>query len=198
MICAPKTVCHPRVMSRSLPHLTLTTSTSSLSPTSSNLTVILFYTPKHVVSRSIQNTATIHGGVAVPRISNLPQRTWFPSHKTVDSEGSKRGVFCTTADDSRCQQQMGHNWGKWPSKWPTSTRRSGSIPKKNGNRVVFDTSGSYIENKMTKGIPWLLERDGVYAVDMMVAPWGREPEGQTAFWEAVHVVWTVTPLIHHI
>ena len=33
-ICVPKTVCHPRVMSRSLPHLTLATSTSSLSPTS--------------------------------------------------------------------------------------------------------------------------------------------------------------------
>ena len=33
-ICVPKTFCHPRVMSRSLPHLTLTTSTSSLSLTS--------------------------------------------------------------------------------------------------------------------------------------------------------------------
>ena len=33
-ICVPKTFCYPRVMSRSLPHLTLTTSTSSLSPTS--------------------------------------------------------------------------------------------------------------------------------------------------------------------
>ena len=33
--CVPKTVvCRPRVMSRSLPHLTLTTSTSSFSPTS--------------------------------------------------------------------------------------------------------------------------------------------------------------------
>ena len=33
-IRVPKTVCHPRVMSRSLLHLTLTTSTSSLPPTS--------------------------------------------------------------------------------------------------------------------------------------------------------------------
>ena len=32
--CVPKAFCHPRVMSRSLPHLTLTASTSSLSPTS--------------------------------------------------------------------------------------------------------------------------------------------------------------------
>ena len=33
-ICVSRTVCHPRVMSRCLPHLTLTSSTSSLSPTS--------------------------------------------------------------------------------------------------------------------------------------------------------------------
>ena len=33
----PKNNCHPRVMSHSLPHLTLTTSTSSLSPISSTL-----------------------------------------------------------------------------------------------------------------------------------------------------------------
>ena len=33
-ICVPQTFCHPRVMSRSLPHLTLTTTTSSLSLTS--------------------------------------------------------------------------------------------------------------------------------------------------------------------
>ena len=33
-ICVPKTFCHPRIVSRSLPHLTLTTSTNSLSPTS--------------------------------------------------------------------------------------------------------------------------------------------------------------------
>ena len=33
-ICVPNTFRHPRVMSRSLPHLTLTTSTSALSPTS--------------------------------------------------------------------------------------------------------------------------------------------------------------------
>ena len=45
---------------------------------------------------------------------------------------------------------------------------------KNGNRVVFDTSGSDTENNKTKDILWLRERDGVYVVDMMVAPTGRE------------------------
>ena len=34
-LCVPETICHPRVMSHSLPHLTLTTRTSSLSPISS-------------------------------------------------------------------------------------------------------------------------------------------------------------------
>ena len=49
----PKIVCHPRVMSRSLPHLTPTTSTCSLSPTSPIFTVVLSITLKLVVSRSI-------------------------------------------------------------------------------------------------------------------------------------------------
>ena len=54
---------------------------------------------------------------------------------------------------------------------------------RNGNRVVFDTSGSYIEKKMTKGILWLWEIDGVYVVDVMVVPPGREQEGQPLFCE---------------
>ena len=40
----------------------------------SSLAVIL-YTPKPVVSRFHKYIATIHGGVAVPRISNLPHGT---------------------------------------------------------------------------------------------------------------------------
>ena len=51
----------------------------------------------------------------------------------------------------------------------------GSVSRmvRNENRVVFDTSGSYIENK----ILWLREKDGVYVVAMMVAPVGREKKG---------------------
>ena len=41
----PHIFCHPRVMSRSLPHLTLTTSTSSLSPTSPILQSSSLHTP---------------------------------------------------------------------------------------------------------------------------------------------------------
>ena len=38
----------------------------------------------------------------------------------------------------------------------------GSVSKmvRNGN-MVFDTSGSHIENKMTKDVLWLRERDGI-------------------------------------
>ena len=75
MICVPKSFCYPRVMSRSLPHLTLATSTSSLS---------LSHLPLRSCSRLLLHTqaccltihtytATVQGGVAVPRISNLPQ-----------------------------------------------------------------------------------------------------------------------------
>ena len=56
----------------------------------------------------------------------------------------------------------------------------GSVSKmvRNGNRVVFDTSGSHIENKMTKDILWLQELDGVHVVGMMVAPPGREQKSK--------------------
>ena len=72
----PKTFCHRGVMSRSLPRLTLTTSTSSLSPTSpilqsfsSTHPSLLSHDPYIFLHFYI---ASIHGGVAVPRISNLP------------------------------------------------------------------------------------------------------------------------------
>ena len=44
-----------------------------------------------------------------------------------------------------------------------------------GNRVVFDTDDggydiSYIENKKTRDKVWLRRENGVYVLDMMVAP----------------------------
>ena len=62
----PKTFCHPRVMSRSLPHLTLTTSTNSLSPASP----ILQSTHKLVDARCKN---TLRRFTADPRKSHLPQ-----------------------------------------------------------------------------------------------------------------------------
>jgi hypothetical protein len=48
----------------------------------------------------------------------------------------------------------------------------GSVSKivANGNRVIFDQNGSFIENVWTKDKIWLREDNGVYVLDMVVAP----------------------------
>ena len=55
-----------------------------------------------------------------------------------------------------------------------SDKALGSVSKmvRSGNRVVFETSGSYIG---------LRARDGVFVVDMMVAPPGREQKSKPLF-----------------
>ena len=120
-------------------------------------------------------------------------RMWFPSHKTAESEGSKRGVFYTKGDGSNVEKEReatlimstadAGQLRKWTFQVRNVKKARGSVSMmvRNGNRVVFHTSGSDIENKMTKEILWLRERDGVYVVDMMVAPPGREQQGTPPF-----------------
>ena len=119
-------------------------------------------------------------------------RLWFPSHKTAESEGSKRVVFYTTPDGSSVENGAktliistadAGQLRKWTFQVANVNKARGSVSMmvRNGNRVVFHTSGSYIENKMTKEIRWLRERNGVYVVDMMVAPPGREEKGTPPF-----------------
>ena len=43
---------------------------------------------------------------------------------------------------------------------------------RNGNRVVFDKSGSYIESLQTGEKMWLREDSGAYVLDVLVAPPG--------------------------
>ena len=43
-----------------------------------------------------------------------------------------------------------------------------STAVKAGNRVVFDEDGSYIENRETGQITWLVEEGGMYALKMWV------------------------------
>ena len=43
-----------------------------------------------------------------------------------------------------------------------------STAVKAGNRVVFDEDGSYIENRETGQITWLVEEGGMYALTMWV------------------------------
>ena len=68
--------CHPRVMSRSLPHLKLTTSTSSLSPISP---IFQSFSPSHPIPLAhdpyTQNPCGFNGGVADRLKSHLPQVT---------------------------------------------------------------------------------------------------------------------------
>ena len=46
----------------------------------------------------------------------------------------------------------------------------------NGNAVVFDSEGSYILNKQSGDVTWLREENGVYLLDMQVAPASWTPE----------------------
>ena len=108
-------------------------------------------------------------------------RTRFPNHKTVESEGSKRGVFYTTADGSAVENEGEKTLLMSTSDGVNKALRSVSKMVRNGNRVVFDASGSYTENKMTKDVLWLRERDGVVVVDMLVAPTGREQKSRLPF-----------------
>ena len=80
-------------------------------------------------------------------------RTWFPNHKTVEPEGSKRGVFYTTADGGTVENEgdttliMSSADRSHPRKVTVQVanvnKPLGSVSKmvRNGNRVVFGASG---------------------------------------------------------
>ena len=131
-------------------------------------------------------------------------RTWFPNHKTVESEGSKRGVFYTTADGCTVENEGektlimsaadGAQLRRVTFHAANVNKALGSVSKmvRNGNRVVFDTSGSYIEKQdderhaVAPGKRWRVRcgHDGTAR---------KRTEGQTAFWEAEHVAGLVSP-----
>ena len=103
---------------------------------------------------------------------------------TVENEGEK-ALIMSTADGSQLR--------KVTFQGANVTKALGSDPKmgRNGSRVVFDASRSYIENKITNDMLWLRESDGVYVVDMVVRQ--QRPEEYTVFLEKVHVAWPVSP-----
>ena len=77
----PRKNCHRRAMSHSLPHLTLSKSTSSLSPTSSTSPIFPTVSPTH--TRSLvhdPHSATFHGRVAAQHKSHLSQ-DMSPNHR---------------------------------------------------------------------------------------------------------------------
>ena len=44
-----------------------------------------------------------------------------------------------------------------------------------GNTVMFDSEGSYILDKQTGSVKWLREEEGVYVLDLDIAPHGHDP-----------------------
>ena len=91
-------------------------------------------------------------------------RKWFPNHQKAEAEGSKRGVFYTTADGSTVENggektllmstSDGAQLRKVTFQVTNVNKALGPVSKmaRSGNRVVFDASRSYIENKMTHDI----------------------------------------------
>ena len=59
-----------------------------------------------------------------------------------------------------------------------TTKALASVSKMvgNGNLVVFDEGGSFIYNKATGETTWMREENGVYLLDVMVAPAAWKPD----------------------
>ena len=109
-------------------------------------------------------------------------KAWFNNVPLKEREGSKIGEWYRAANGGKI-----YNLGERTLNMSTldgqqhrqmtfqvcDTRKAlGSVCKMvhNGNRVVFDINGSYVENvKDGSRIP-LRERGGVYVMDMWVAP----------------------------
>ena len=121
---------------------------------------------------------------------------WFPQHEVLESQGSSEGRFYTTADGTPVynegekqlricsldgQQERGMTF-----QIAAVNKALGSASKlvKNGNRIVMDMDDSgrdiaYIENKRTKEKMWMRQRNGVYVLDILVAPPGHKMQGGT-------------------
>ena len=117
---------------------------------------------------------------------------WLPAHPVKESPGSQSNEYYTTADGSKVYNEGQKNVfistpdGKQERAMTFQVaqvhKALGSVSQmvRNGNRVVFDTDEhgrdiSYIMNKKTQDyIPMRVE-NGVYVIDVVVAPPGYHP-----------------------
>ena len=107
---------------------------------------------------------------------------WFTGHELRETEESRGGQFYVCAGGKEIP-----NYGErtltlstldWSSvrnmtfQVTDVTKALGSVSKivANGNKVVFDESGSSIENKRSRERLWMREDNGVYVLDVYVAP----------------------------
>ena len=96
--------------------------------------------------------------------------------------GSKSGVYYTTADGTPVHNEGektltmctsdGNHMRRMTFQVAAVNKALGSVSKmvENGNKVVFARDGSYIENEWSKDRLWLREDNGVYVLDILVAP----------------------------
>ena len=107
---------------------------------------------------------------------------WFTEHKLRETQESRGGQFYVCAGGKEIP-----NYGErtltlstldWSSvrnmtfQVTDVTKALGSVSKivAHGNKVVFDESGSFIENKRSRERLWMREENGVYVLDVYVAP----------------------------
>ena len=112
---------------------------------------------------------------------------WCLAHEIKDSPGSLVQDFYTTADGTKVynegQREMylatqdGKSLRKMTFQVGKVSKALGSVSQMvdNGNKVVFETDQngydiSHIENRNTREKIWLRRENGVYVLDMMVAP----------------------------
>ena len=96
---------------------------------------------------------------------------WMANYKTQESQGSREGVFYLTASGEPIYNEgektlmLMNEYGqsrKMTFQCAKTTKALGSVSKicSNGNRVVFDDEGSYIENKrQERNCGWSKQRE---------------------------------------
>ena len=123
--------------------------------------------------------------------------SWFKTHKTIETDASRAGVYYTTANGIKVYNEgektltMCHFEGSQKRDMTFQVadvnKALGSANKivRNGNRIVMDLDDegddySYIESKSSGERLWLREREGVYVLDMLIAPAPPAQDGQTS------------------
>ena len=112
---------------------------------------------------------------------------WLTNHPLTESDGSRANDFYTTADGGNVYDEGqrtldvctldGQQRRSMTFQVARVKKALGSVSQvvKNGNKLVSDqdSSGkdtSYIQNKRTNEKIWLRQENGVYVLDLMVAP----------------------------
>ena len=133
--------------------------------------------PTEFISSSLE-VVVIDAGAA----ETVLPTDWFTGHELKETEESRGGQFYVCAGGreipnygERTLTLTTLDWSSvrnMPFQVTDVTKALGSVSKivANGNKVVFDESGSFIENKRPRERLWMREKNGVYVLDVYVAP----------------------------